>query len=337
MEEFQDAIEDAQYITAIDVSSGPQPIVPWDKPTPELLEEWRTKRLRTWEENPHKSKEPEPFGFRWTLSNEIGFFFFSSYLKDICKEYIQINFIEEVIRWKKLRGESSLSKAREIVDKYLMPSVLDPSTKEPLLLPQLEIVEYDLKWCNDFQGGSEDIKDSSSKLIESNSDDACVKCPVGIDGPVRDDILKTISSTRDVLGPSNGIASAHEQHADHEIIGSPEVLPENLQASVGNAGITKSESACLLPYTIQSNLFDAAAYIVLEIIKKKHWITYSKPEVNQWNKTLNFLWYRDRPIVQEDFFVMRVLGRGGFGLVTGIYRLYIFTILLFVCIPSLTF
>jgi hypothetical protein len=29
------------------------------------------------------------------------------------------------------------------------------------------------------------------------------------------------------------------------------------------------------------------------------------------------MWHRDRKVADDDFFLMRVLGRGGFGLVTG--------------------
>ena len=34
-------------------------------------------------------------------------------------------------------------------------------------------------------------------------------------------------------------------------------------------------------------------------------------------KLLNFLWFHDRTVVEEDFFIIRILGRGGFGLVHG--------------------
>lgn len=325
MEEFQDAIEDAQYITAIDISSGPQPIIPWDKPTPDLLEDWRSKRIRSWEENPHKLKQPEPFGFRWTLSTEIGFFFFSCYLKDVCKEYIQINFIEEVISWKKLQGSSCISKAREIVDKYLMPSILDPTTKEPIRIPQLEIRDYDVKWSDfqeDFDYNGENANELS-QVFESNWDDTFVKCPLGLDGPIRDEILKTVSNTRGILDLSHTIIAPSTEPSNNVDVlhkGPSTAKQQHVHGSHHeNGGFMESESTSLLPYMIQGNLFDAAANIVLGILKKKHWAIYAKPEVSQWNKTLDFLWYRDRPTVQEDFFVMRVLGRGGFGLVTGMY------------------
>jgi hypothetical protein len=38
---------------------------------------------------------------------------------------------------------------------------------------------------------------------------------------------------------------------------------------------------------------------------------------SQYLRMRNFLWYQDRRVVHEDFYIMRVLGRGGFGLVSG--------------------
>ena len=44
MEELQDAIEDAQYVNAIATQEdGPRPVLPWEKPTEEQLQEWEVK------------------------------------------------------------------------------------------------------------------------------------------------------------------------------------------------------------------------------------------------------------------------------------------------------
>jgi hypothetical protein len=67
--------------------------------------------------------------------------------------------------------------------------------------------------------------------------------------------------------------------------------------------------------TLPEDMFDEAVVIIVEIMKEKHWKGFLESE--QYTKLLNFLWFRDRTVVEEDFFLMRVLGRGGFGLVTG--------------------
>ena len=66
---------------------------------------------------------------------------------------------------------------------------------------------------------------------------------------------------------------------------------------------------------LRSDLFDEADIIVMASLRRDYWRKFlASPE---YTKLKNFLWYQDRRVVPDDFFVMRVLGRGGFGLVTG--------------------
>jgi hypothetical protein len=55
----------------------------------------------------------------------------------------------------------------------------------------------------------------------------------------------------------------------------------------------------------------------MESLRRDYWEKFKESE--EFARLKNFLWYQDRRVVPEDFFVMRVLGRGGFGLVTGMY------------------
>ena len=71
----------------------------------------------------------------------------------------------------------------------------------------------------------------------------------------------------------------------------------------------------MITNTLPEDLFDEAYVIITQNVKEKHWQGFVESE--QYTKLLNFLWFQDRPVVEEDFFLMRVLGRGGFGLVTG--------------------
>ena len=71
----------------------------------------------------------------------------------------------------------------------------------------------------------------------------------------------------------------------------------------------------LVSNELPEDLFDKAEAIVAENVRDKHWAGFQRSEYHA--KLLNFLWFQDRKVVEEDFFVMRVLGRGGFGLVTG--------------------
>lgn len=71
---------------------------------------------------------------------------------------------------------------------------------------------------------------------------------------------------------------------------------------------------------IDKEMFDHAECIVIESLKRDYWEKFQASP--QYERLLNFLWYQDRRVVPEDFFVMRVLGRGGFGLVNGTYRCF---------------
>jgi len=124
MEELQDAIEDAQYVNAISSQEdGPRPVLAWDVATDEQMAAWKTK-IRAQQET------SKPFELDWTLSSAIGMFLFSSFLKDDCDEYLRINFCEEVIRWKRLRGRHRIEKAKEIISTYLSPPGKNETTEE---------------------------------------------------------------------------------------------------------------------------------------------------------------------------------------------------------------
>ena len=66
---------------------------------------------------------------------------------------------------------------------------------------------------------------------------------------------------------------------------------------------------------LPSDVFDIVQRIVIEDLRRRYWDGFLNNF--RWTKLLNFLWYQDRRTIEEDFYVMRVLGRGGFGLVTG--------------------
>jgi hypothetical protein len=67
--------------------------------------------------------------------------------------------------------------------------------------------------------------------------------------------------------------------------------------------------------SLPTDFFDKAEYVIMESLKRQYWNSFV--DSPYWTKLKNFLWYQDRRVIPEDFFVLRVLGRGGFGLVTG--------------------
>ena len=66
---------------------------------------------------------------------------------------------------------------------------------------------------------------------------------------------------------------------------------------------------------VPNAVFDKLDALVVESLKKDFWEGFLQSE--QFKRLRNFLWFQDRRVVPDDFFTMRVLGRGGFGSVIG--------------------
>mmetsp|Transcript_23814 Transcript_23814/g.53258 ORF Transcript_23814/g.53258 Transcript_23814/m.53258 type:complete len:700 (+) Transcript_23814:295-2394(+) len=339
MEELQDAIEDAQYVSAISsAEDGPRPVLPWEVPEEEELKAWREEIVRRHKEE-EKSAEaggeggngappsPAPFGFEWTLAHALGLFLFSAYVKEISGEYLEMNFVEEVLRWKSTRGRYRAEKTSFILENYLTPtaaaagagsgarteegeettageagtaksngnSAAPAAEAAKAATPKRsEIVEYDLlREPSDF--APDEVKE-----IRSSADPT--RTCVGVGGSVLDDLLARADKLRNAPGYDYLSAGADPEKGR----GNERDSSRNLKRSLRNLSMVSNG--------LPENLFDEAELLVSEKLREKHWSGFQKSE--QHTKLLNFLWFRDRKVVEEDFFVMRVLGRGGFGLVT---------------------
>lgn len=312
MEELQDAIEDAQYVNAISSQDdGPRPVLAWDTPTEEQLAQWK-KRIR---DGAVDETLGEPFGLDWTLSSAIGLFLFSSFLKDDCNDYLRINFSEEVIRWKRLRGRNRISRAKDIISMYLKPPKKDETTGESILPDKAEIDEYELARTPP-QIGTDDIEALCAANLDESNSQSCI----GLKGPV----LAEIDNAMAQLETSEKIVA--EQDPDNSM--ASDMPPPEQEKPAGSAGPTLSNSLSIrlsmmnidrrqtrARKYLPDNLFDRAEAIVIETLRRQYWDIFKESE--QHKKMDNFHWYRDRTVVPEDFFILRVLGRGGFGLVTG--------------------
>jgi beta-adrenergic-receptor kinase len=360
MEELQDAIEDAQYVNAIsNVDDGPRPVLPWEIPTEEQLAEWRdavTAKKR-------REGDPEPFGFDWTLQQPLGFFLFSAYLKETCRDYVQINFVEEVLRFKQARGGARRDSVRRIVKNYLLPladkgggggtaapeatseacaaaaaaaSEQSPASGEaagaggeggvsaaptPPLPEKTEIDEYDL----DRPPPKEEIV--TKEEMEASTDSTCARCCVGLTGPILDQILENATVPVEksaAAAPVAATATPAKAPASTSNAENDSANAENVAAAAATSNGPASAPSAVDPtikrrisetkiQRLPDNFFDKAEAVVLASIRAKYWDSFDGSEEHA--KLMNFLWFQDRKVVEEDFFVMRVLGRGGFGLV----------------------
>lgn len=107
---------------------------------------------------------------------------------------------------------------------------------------------------------------------------------------------------------------------NNNIINNPKGLSRSVfQKGSGNEKmslVTPSLAALNEPF-IPTNLFEKAEYLAMESLRRQYWDGFVNSAY--WTKLMHFLWYQDRRVQPDDFFIMRVLGRGGFGLVTGTF------------------
>jgi hypothetical protein len=338
MEELQDAIEDAQYVTAItSVEDGPRPMVTWEIPDAVQLAEWKERVLALSKKHDDSPSLPTPFEFDWTLSHALGFFLFSAYLKESVGDYVQINFMEEVLRWKATRGRFRAEKTSFIVANYLSVSTTPAtdalattaasSTKNeneekkqqnneeslnkiaPIVQPpKTQIVEHNLA-REPMSLMPEEIQE-----IRARNSGTLRTC-IGVGGQV----LKSILTRVDKLQKSPGYEALLKMHGkvdndNSEHNGAGENGTKISEHTVPKGRATM-RSLSLVSHQLPENLFDEAEVIVAEDVRAKYWSSFQNSEYHA--KLLNFLWFQDRTVVEEDFFIIRILGRGGFGLVHG--------------------
>jgi beta-adrenergic-receptor kinase len=331
MEELQDAIEDAQYVNAISTQEdGPRPVLAWEIPNEEQLAAWKTKM---------KTQDPTSFSLEWTLSSALGMFLFSAFLKEVCNDYLRINFCEEVIRWKRLRGRLRIEKAKRMFDTYLKRQ--ESSTHPPT---KTEIDEYDLERqpirLSDIHELATEGYDASSEI-----------CWVGLKGPLLQELYSKIEEvekaradysiekeeksesavpleepTEVPTDERNGEREKEEDNAADTEQAKDDALSDLLATDeeTFESSTTSRQSSHFRifaqkpdigPLNLPDDFFDKAEAVVMESLRVEYWEAFLTS--GQYEKLMNFLWYQDRPVIPEDFFVMRVLGRGGFGLVTG--------------------
>ncbi|MGK3738267.1 MAG: hypothetical protein ACI8RD_006508 [Bacillariaceae sp.] len=328
MEELQDAIEDAQYVNAIATQEeGPRPVLSWEIPDEEQLAEWEEKKKKEGEIK-YPTGGPEVFGIDWCLQSAIGFFLFSEFLKDTdtCNDYLRINFIEEIIRWRRLRGNNRLEKAKMIIDKYLSEQPKDSTTGQCICPEKTQIVSYDIyRKIPSLTLSDEGYKNLySANKVSSDASSSVPNC-LGISGPVLDEIHHDVALV-DENRTSNGSlclddgklrTSKELQQESADTVEAVESLPDRQSVKEQYATMKQLTQSIRSKkdVIILSHLFVKVDMIIIESLRIQYWQQFTESE--QYTKMKNFLWFYDRQVVAEDFFSMRVLGRGGFGLVTG--------------------
>ncbi|CAM9752358.1 unnamed protein product [Ascophyllum nodosum] len=111
MEELQDAIEDVQYLQAVNSKdSGPNATESWPLPSEKDLEDFNTERLR---------KDPQCYSLETICSGVLGLYLFGAFCIQR-KEVAKYEFILDVVRYRHLRTPKLRMRfARGIISKFL--------------------------------------------------------------------------------------------------------------------------------------------------------------------------------------------------------------------------
>lgn len=325
MEELQDAIEDAQYVNAIATQEdGPRPVLAWEKPTPEALEAWQAKKL---------SSDSTAFDLDTLLESAVGLFLFSSFIKTHHQDYLRINFCEDIIRYKKARGKTKLEMGCRLVYRYLTKT---EETKPP---SKTEIHECDLSRITSTPG-LELLKEENFQ--QAMDYPTCSESFVGLRGNTREEVCRKWTQQEKAERQqksetplrSSGVEAAKQEekeerneveNGDEKDSPAESARGENVAnaaAPLSSSQTTESMRSLTQKFKssksiLRDDVFDVAEALVMESLKKDYWEGFLESE--EYTKLKNFMWYGDRRVEENDFYTMRVLGRGGFGLVTGTF------------------
>lgn len=339
MEELADAIEDAQYVNAIaSQDEGPRPVIRWETPEPDELQMWQAKYSSTTE-----NTTAPPFSFEWTCQNPIGFFFFSSFVKDSkeVNDYPLINFCEEVLRYRFTKTKQGrLEKLVEIGNDFLgfqsQPKAITETTAESC--EQQQQTQCCYQWNLPQRSEIAETylcRASGTPVIDAETFESCCDYPInsesciGLKGAIRQEVLKVVQEGAASLrwkpkDTSVDLPKAQSQHFTPQPFSS---MVRSESTSRVTAPLTSS-----FPQGMTASLFDKAEALIMETLRRTHWEKFL--ESPEWLRCLQLLWYQDRPVVPNDFFIMRVLGRGGFGLVNGAFVLLSSTAVLLTSVLS---
>jgi len=268
-------------------------------------------QLNEWKESMYEKDKDEAFTPEWYLSSSIGFYLFSSYLKKKHNDHHRINFIEYSCLFRQFRGPKRCRIAHKIVRCYLSKeSNTDLSTKKDLDLSE----GANIRRNSTTKFTPDEIETLFTELYDPICGENC--CVVGLFGNKVYNCIEYVNSIplETDLSPMSWIWKSLE------ISPSPLSWMWNaldINSSQLSSNVKMDEK--LVSEELPTALFDELEVVVFESLKKQYWGDFLKSE--EYERANNLLWYVDRKVVKGDFCEMRLLGRGGYGLVTVCKRL----------------
>eukprot|EP00588_Corethron_pennatum_P030780 CAMPEP_0194326582 /NCGR_PEP_ID=MMETSP0171-20130528/37135_1 /TAXON_ID=218684 /ORGANISM="Corethron pennatum, Strain L29A3" /LENGTH=781 /DNA_ID=CAMNT_0039086217 /DNA_START=43 /DNA_END=2388 /DNA_ORIENTATION=- len=289
--------------------------------------------------------EDGPYTLEKTVSSMIGMYIFSEYVEEICNDPWGMAFVAEVSRYRKLFSiskEYAIRKAKWIVSTFLdvPPLTNDKSGEDQLALSSyrrsaLMHIGYGMKDDNmtsdellqmhlqksdkrpkfkppdllygKYIGRSKDMTKFSPMILRKMVEDFTVK-----------ENLMTVSSESHIKSDGPGSTCGPSTCSKLSFLSA--IFPEvkNVRSSVGSSLFSSetipdgSTSKCTL------DLFDKIEAITLEVIRERHWRGFTKHGL--FKKLCRFVWLQQKGVRKESFAPVRVLGRGGFGLVHAVKK-----------------
>ncbi|CAM9134526.1 unnamed protein product [Choristocarpus tenellus] len=297
MEELQDAIEDVQYLQAVNSKdSGPRPTDPWSFSTDKELEEFSAERLKV---------NPDSFQLENVCSGILGMYLFGQFCAEN-KEKDKHDFMLDIIRYRRLRRQNQRQEqAQAILRKYLADGNFSIQEETPCL------DNSDLRRRVSKRTQSIDLEQAQIRVTQGPQ----VGNRLGVAGKEVEQLLRLLrgSNVSEVDRPEVTINKGGSDEGRHRTDRTSLGSVREKQPRSGPSGHAREVNGEYRP-----ELFDVLEGWVFAHLQD----TLHSPFLlsDQFNEYVKFLCLQEKPVSESDFILFRVLGRGGFGAVNGCKR-----------------
>ncbi|CCI45279.1 unnamed protein product [Albugo candida] len=312
MNDLHDALQDAQYIGAV-TNALRGPSAPFYTPTQAELQQFT-------------SMQEQTYGTEWLhlenlLHQPLGFYFFSRYCDAEQYGSSKLLFLIEITKFRQLQSDDArLLHANEIWNRFCIDShensdkVSNAFRSNCSTLPSIGSFSKQLNAavCTNhlivfWRKGESTLRRSETHQLYRQS--VSEKSVIGVSGGVLNRIEAILSMFIKL-------------ERKHQTLSSTRSLsPSSLSGKTSESSPRSTTSSCEAvmkpgrePHTLRY-LFDELEACVLWSLEHLHFKEFRASVF--YNRLRIFLFLQNRPVSDQDFTKLRVLGRGGFGMVTG--------------------
>ncbi|ETW04788.1 AGC/GRK/BARK protein kinase, variant 1 [Aphanomyces invadans] len=280
MDELQDAIQDAQYIGAM-ADPRPRPTVPFHQPSPQELTEFT--------ENVASHHWPTMESY---LSQPLGLYLFRRYCEAEAHGIEKLCFLQDVYAYRRIpQHNRRVLKAKAIYATYIHPqtattlSSTDPPTAPPTT-------------TSPGVGAAP----SATIALKTHPLLASTKNPGDTNYAWKQESSISMTTARELYCTFKCEAALLGVRGD---------LTEDIGKQLEDANLLSGSATSTLPLT----LFDELEACVVSALEHHQMEGFKASAF--FKRFMHFLLIQQREIGEDDFSLLRVLGRGGFGMVNG--------------------